>query len=128
MQVGVHLRLQYGAEFRANENAGAFHAILVLNRALRANEMSGPALDDGEIDPVFLIRLLTPDFWRFCRILPANSFRQAALSKGVRAVSGIGHFDQIIIIGSDDAMWRQAFNRERPGYEDSRFIFMGAII
>jgi len=48
---------------------------------------------------------------------------------GMAALAGcVGRVEQFVVVGRHGAVWRQAFDRERPGDADARLVLVGAVI
>ena len=104
---GDEVRPLDGAEFRANEDGGAFLGIAFHVAAFRANQIAGPRGERGEGDPVLLVRLLHAG---------GLEILQDHLGKGLfRSVFGAVFFEAVdqfvVLVHAQHAVGAEGFRR-----------------
>ncbi len=104
-----------GAEFGADQDAGAALLVALHEAALGTDKVAGPALEAGEGDAVFLVRLLHAGAAEVLQDHPGRILRQPVLRLG-HAFAGLVRVDQLIIpIHCEGAVRGEAFHREGAG-------------
>ena len=111
-----------GAEFRTDEDPGATFGFAFHVTAFGADHFSGPRVQAGEVNLVFLTSLLDS---RHFEVIQNHGHKVAAVFTGM----GCCRIKQFAV-GTDaqHAMRREAFHGERACYTDFFFVLIGLII
>ncbi len=117
------------AEFGTDEDRGAPLRLALHEAPLRPDIFAGPGRQRGKADRVALLGLVDAGGAQMlqhhcCEVGRRHDLVQAP----AHVVVGVHEVDQLRLVAGNDAMRRQALDRERPGDAHSRFVFIGAVV